>query len=156
MNSCFGHKVLEQCVWFGMWLNIDYGLNKHLANMTKAVPSVKSFLFLVWGRCGLLCIYCVQIYKINLQIYKDTDLKCSVCVQWLLIAAYNQHYNNFSVPNLIHLADCEDSTYGASCQSQCHCADDVSCQADTGVCYGRQCHPEWYGINCQGNYELRL
>ncbi|XP_072041905.1 uncharacterized protein [Amphiura filiformis] len=45
--------------------------------------------------------------------------------------------------------ECEAGSYGANCRSECHCADGVSCLKDTGECDGGQCHPDWYGVNCQ-------
>ena len=44
--------------------------------------------------------------------------------------------------------------YGANCQSECHCAEGVSCLPDTGECDGRQCHHDWYGVNCQSKCQL--
>ena len=46
--------------------------------------------------------------------------------------------------------ECDEGKYGANCRLQCHCAEGVPCLKDTGECKNGQCHPDWYGINCQG------
>ncbi|XP_071799332.1 tyrosine-protein phosphatase Lar-like isoform X2 [Asterias amurensis] len=45
--------------------------------------------------------------------------------------------------------ECKEGTYGANCESVCHCEDNSTCLADTGECVGSSCQEGWCGINCQ-------
>ena len=58
--------------------------------------------------------------------------------------------------HLIFIASvCQQGMYGANCQSECHCAEGVSCLLDTGECDGGQCHHDWYGVNCQSKFIIQ-
>lgn len=53
----------------------------------------------------------------------------------------------------IAITDCNVGRFGEHCSEECHCADGLPCDKDTGMCATPGCSDGWQGPTCnKSNY----